>query len=206
MEDEMEDDLLFPGDVPGVLRRGSPVEDAKGLLGSGVVRWVEPSGVSVCWDDTGSVEPVSFARAALDLTDATGRAHLAWALAREARHWPTEPDYTTAAWRYLRHNEAWSIGPHHYWPRTHHTVADLNPDDPHLLPDGSRWVDAVALGRVARHVLGVSQWQVTSPTASPPPRRPEPVGGPRCRWPPLPGGHAARSAEPPTRPNHGISL
>jgi hypothetical protein len=35
-------------------------------------------------------------------------------------------------------------------------IADLDPKDPRLLPDGSRWVDAAALAEVARHV-GVSR-------------------------------------------------
>jgi hypothetical protein len=32
---------------------------------------------------------------------------------------------------------------------------DLDPEDPRLLPDGSRWVDAEALRRVVCHVAGV---------------------------------------------------
>lgn len=34
------------------------------------------------------------------------------------------------------------------------TLGDLDPRDPRLLPDGSRWVDAAALAAVARHVGG----------------------------------------------------
>ena len=36
------------------------------------------------------------------------------------------------------------------------TLADLDPNDPRLLPDGSRWVDAEALRRVVLAVVGVA--------------------------------------------------
>ena len=36
----------------------------------------------------------------------------------------------------------------------HQGLADLDPNDPRLLPDGSRRVDAVALAEVARHLGG----------------------------------------------------
>lgn len=35
------------------------------------------------------------------------------------------------------------------------TTDTLAPDDPRLLPDGSRLVDALALSLVARHVAGL---------------------------------------------------
>ena len=35
------------------------------------------------------------------------------------------------------------------------TLATLDPNDPRLLPDGSRLVDALALSLVARHVAGL---------------------------------------------------
>ena len=52
-------------------------------LGEGVCRGVQhqsmgPDGIDVCWDRTGSIEPVAAFAVALDLTDATGRAHAAW--------------------------------------------------------------------------------------------------------------------------------
>jgi len=36
------------------------------------------------------------------------------------------------------------------------TLADLDPEDPRLLPDGSRYVDALALMLVCRHLAGVT--------------------------------------------------
>jgi hypothetical protein len=72
----MNNDLTLPGSIPGLLRRGSPVTHIDGSrlvvveidgdnakLPSG---WVLPSG----WAFTRLL--------ALDLTDATGRAHAAW--------------------------------------------------------------------------------------------------------------------------------
>jgi hypothetical protein len=41
-------------------------------------------------------------------------------------------------------------------PQVLPALADLDPNDVRLLPDGSRWVDAEALRRVVLHVAGVT--------------------------------------------------
>lgn len=73
-------DLTLPGDIKGLLRRGSPVvrlcnhrKGAQGLV------WRVGNGLAVvtCADETGpSLLPMQ--DFALDLTDATGRVHSAW--------------------------------------------------------------------------------------------------------------------------------
>jgi len=67
--------LTLPGTIPGLLRRGSPVIHA--LLWSGVVHEVAESSAVVC------TTCYAMRDLALDLTDATGRAHAAWWLAEQ---------------------------------------------------------------------------------------------------------------------------
>lgn len=102
---------------------------------------------------------------AVDLTDATGRAHLSWALSpcvwasgvdtsasmRLGAAQLTSDD-TLIPWPRLvsanrRHGDGGSL----QWVAC---VKHLNPGDDTRLPDGSRWVDAEAMRLVALHVLG----------------------------------------------------
>jgi len=167
--------LRFPASVPGVLRRGSPVTNTDGTA-SGVVFGLpgydatHPDLWGVNWLHV--IHRLSSAECFyLDLTDATGRAHLAWWLAvnlppqalggrpgnawgftswRRAEGW--------AAWMLARPNGsgAW------FWSAEGSggglvvsSLVTLDPNDPRLLPDGSRLVDVLALSLVARHVAGL---------------------------------------------------
>lgn len=159
------DCLTLPGDIPGLLRRGSPVlhkevghEDVVMFISddsSDETAYVAESGqddggARGGWEDCGDL--------LLDLSDPTGRAHAAWWLM--ARHTGTKVA-THSSW-----------GPYKSWQRiykpTLHTgdgmslytdkVDELCPDldwrDPRTLADGSKWVYAEALRRVVLHVAG----------------------------------------------------
>lgn len=169
--------LTLPGSIPGLLRRGSPVNIGAGRTG---VVGEDPSGCTVILvfvefdeedDQPAVIATVSADRLALDLTDATGRAHAAWWLAGEVgaawvlscdgfRRWELHggerPRHSLSrAWqgvgaemrRMGLASSDWVDCP---------ALDALDPDDPRLLPDGSRWVDAEALRRVCLHVAGVT--------------------------------------------------
>ena len=74
-------DLTLPGSIPGLLRRGSPCTHDDG---SGRLVVLTPADqlparmVDVADAVNGDVLAFSAAHLALDLTDATGRAHAAW--------------------------------------------------------------------------------------------------------------------------------
>ena len=151
--------LTLPATLPGVVRVGTPLagscvavsavhEDDAGFLYCMVAR--DPM------ESHGAINPEPLCDLHINLTDATGRAHVAWAVAAAAKHWPSEPDYTTATWRAYLGGIVTAVGlsSGHWWPWTHHALAHLNPDDDTSLPDNSRWVDAEALRLVALHVLG----------------------------------------------------
>lgn len=157
-------DLILPGDIPGLLRRGSPVlvdregdwEEANSLVlqpgrRTAITRRHPGDacvGVSAQWVDMSSIH--------LDLSDPTGRCHAAWWLMRYKRPAMVE---TYASW-----------GPYHGWQGifqpTLHTgdgvslyssdvkglCPDLNWYDHRGLSDGSKWVYAEALRRVVLHV------------------------------------------------------
>lgn len=85
--------LTLPGDIPGLLRRGSPVVLATRTYGGSV--FLDGARGVVCSDggrvgtETLGGSPVLVSTSprdlALDLTDATGRAHAAWWL--QAQGW-----------------------------------------------------------------------------------------------------------------------
>lgn len=170
--------LTLPGAIPGLLRRGSPVVHAR--LGHGLVvdpistpaqmwtRWLPDA----CEFEPGPAELVDLA---LDLTDPTGRAHAAWWLAnqpgnesvvsrrRESPRWTCCPGASNDPGDRLWHLTSYGCAPYRDAFEGEHdprvvvpALAALNPDDPRLLPDGSRWVDAEALRLVCLHVAGVS--------------------------------------------------
>lgn len=116
-----------------------------------------------------SVEAMVSAGWRLDPTDATGRAHLAWAI---AAWWQTARGSGSTSHHPLTGCVWWPAGARSWglqWSGTSvafvpwdadaptyvqvQDLADLDPADPTTLPDGSRWVDAEALVRVANHVL-----------------------------------------------------
>jgi len=138
--------LRFPGSVPGVLRRGSPVlypvsplVRVPGRLGLFIGCDIDSDAVLIT--DTGR-DPATWWPAGevfADLKDATGRAHLAW--------WVDARSQFGRVW-YIRDLRFHMTGPDFI-------LSTLDPNDPRLLPDGSRWVDAEALSLVARHVAGL---------------------------------------------------
>ena len=175
--------LRFPGSV----RRGSP-----GITADLLRRQVECVVVSVTathavvsfdqvWeghfaDGSDLVQRYTVERRlediALDLTDATARAHLAWWLAEQttepegafAALWYGTPDGSVGQrvgiWRLSFRSLSWPLSPsscgqHVYTARDCPTLASLDSDDARMLPDCSRLVDALALSLVARHVAGL---------------------------------------------------
>ena len=168
--------LRFPGSVPGVLRRGSPGLVIAGLyqvVVAGLVYQGAPGEVTHA-DCVGlfTVARHTLRDVYLDLTDATGRAHLAWWLAEQtaepkgafAALWYGTPDGSmgqrAGIWRLSFRSLSWpmtpsSCGRQVYTARDCPALAALDPDDARLLPDGSRLVDALALSLVARRVAGL---------------------------------------------------
>ena len=166
--------LTLPGDIPGLLRRGSPVRLVRcGVGGSGepwacMVWRFSCGGWRIAWDDGGFgfEDPVSPGwvanHALLDLEDATGRAHAAWWLAgRLDLRAPFGALWQRAEWKgcwrvVLPHTDGIAIHPHDWAPEWEAITAHLDPNGPRLLADGSRWVDAEALRLVCLHVAGLS--------------------------------------------------
>ncbi len=176
--------LTLPGTIPGLLRRGSPVTlrprvygDVTLMHGGQGVVHDAARGVAVVDTFGGSTRVVRYGREdlALDLTDPTGRAHAAWWLAnqpgnesvvsrrRESPRWTCCPGASNDPGDRLWHLTSYGCAPYRDAFEGEHdprvvvpALAALNPDDPRLLPDGSRWVDAEALRLVCLHVAGVS--------------------------------------------------
>lgn len=154
--------LILPGDISGLLRRGSPAIYPNGQqvtvlsinLEIAVPEW---RGVSVYNGASDHREKPPIEALSLDLTDPTGRAHAAWWLGdhHEAGSYP--PDQGRPTW--ASYDNGWllsTVGEDFLYldAKRCPVLADLNPDDTRLLPDGSRWVDAEALRRVCLHVAG----------------------------------------------------
>lgn len=170
--------LTLPGTLPGLLRRGSPVVMTVGTIThAGVLLSSGPYGATVAHSNGHNwrkkpIKPWPLERVALDLTDKTGRAHAAWWLAErlglEALRTGVvairlqdvteySPDGRAVA---FRTGVVWALGDERYdigTPEVLAALADLDPHDPRLLEDGSRWVDAEALRLVALHVAGGGQ-------------------------------------------------
>jgi len=163
--------LTLPGTIPGLLRRGSPVILATRTYGGSV--FLDAARGVVCSDggrvatETLGGSPVLVSTGAgdlaLDLSDPTGRAHAAWWLA--GRLYPNGERIVSAdvipgvtigptgfglATCDVMDGQRWRESP--AFECTEH----LNPNDPRLLPDGSRWVDAEALRLVCLHVAGLT--------------------------------------------------
>ena len=175
-------DLTLPGTLPGLLRRCSPVvvDGIKAVILSRDTRpadqragdWEviadsqdsqDPFWVKYpmeCYGISLSLKPEALA---LDLKDATGRAHAAWWLAGRLR---PEVELMSVAVTYGHP----TIGAGGYglavtcrndgalWRRFDDVpgLDALDPNDPRTLEDGSRWVDAEALRLVCLHVGGVA--------------------------------------------------
>jgi len=167
----------LPGTIPGLLRRGSPViEDDRIAVYLGADHY----GYHYVADLTpkrGCGHRIVQGPVDLDLSDPTGRAHAAWWLAlREcpASHvldpaavaWHPAPAQADAGWSLewqARAVKGCGTLTGHWWsgrsrcPVPARLLWHLVRDDPRLLPDGSRWVDAEALRLVCLHVAGVSR-------------------------------------------------
>lgn len=173
------DPLHLPATIPGLLRRGSPVRRGNGR---GTVTHLSEHGWVIVHDDpigynrnlpgfSGGSGDVRHCGWALDLYDATGRAHAAWWLSRGC--WVDAPDGDPSARAiFWRARETWSGDPvptlylstpeigrgDILWTVSRvSTLADLDPTSDERLPDGSRLVDALALARVVAHVAGVGR-------------------------------------------------
>jgi len=169
-------DFTLSGTIPKLPRRCSPIVVTGGqYAGRHGIIVEDPNGhenVLVCLDDGGygtTLVILALSDIALDLSDATGRAHATWWL---AEYWPEDVDgvFTLLAGRTqlwvhqcagrrvgVRYG-AWATGEWLNWGcglsegRNVTSLADLEPTDDRRLPDGSRWVDAVALTRVCIYV------------------------------------------------------
>ena len=156
--------LTLPGTMEGLLRRCSPVVlvaatswwDSKATLG--IVTSVEPFEVAcgTAW------EPAERRWFGLGLTDETGRTHAAWWLAD--RLYDDGPfvavaivpgSRLTAPYPHFGLSTITALGGERWRALDCPALDDLDPEDPRLLPDGSRWVDAEALRLVCLHVAGL---------------------------------------------------
>lgn len=179
--------ITLPGNITGLLRRGSPVFwlDERTPW---VVTWAGPWPESDI--DEGTIALVApgsspcigqdcnATNLALDLTDATGRAHAAWWLESRhvlRRHWPYRAGAYVSVGAMHERDKAGrcvyvNIGDVLYYvsrpvrrpgylvsATTVPTLADLDPNDKTTLPDGSRRVDAEALRRVCLHVARMGE-------------------------------------------------
>lgn len=163
-------DLILPGTIPGLLRVCALIAIASGAFAGrkGVIVDLEPGArhavVALQADaqHDASVEWLPLANLALDLTDATGRAHAAWWLEGQAPRWRTMMAgrlggemlrllECVETHKFLGSDEREARG------RVRLVLNGLDPNDPRHLPDGSRWVDAEALRRVVLHVAGVDR-------------------------------------------------
>lgn len=148
----MGDALTLPGTIPGLLRRCSPVvlvdaarwwdADAK----VGIVTSVEPFEVAcgTAWEPADRRQVFD-----LDLTDATGRVHaVSWLAEQRTETTPTVAlfGYSMKVGWVLNLGEDSSIAG--MWDDV---LANLDPHDPRLLPDGSRWVEAEAIRLACLH-------------------------------------------------------
>lgn len=89
----------LPGDIPGLLRRGSPVlvtidsdqPSVRGVVIDPIIEPDEPDLRCLVWNERNGRDNKAAMFVALDLTDATGRAHAAWWLMDRWRSGPWLP-------------------------------------------------------------------------------------------------------------------
>ena len=170
-------DLTIPNPPQGMLRRGSPVV-ATYYGDPGVYVFLDPesagSGLVHLYHLGRIVAHPEDCSVALDLTDATGRAHAAWWVARFMAVDVDQPDPYGVLFgmteKATRTEGVWSVWGRHHGARfvpwldgmgqcgtsagtVVPALANLDPNDPRTLPDGSRWVDAEALRLVCLHLM-----------------------------------------------------
>ncbi len=143
--------LPLPGDIPGLLRRCSPVYAFR-YAGrtSGICHGAtyEPDGNIGTWVHIAvgnHVDAYAVRHIDLDLTDATGRAHAAWWLAKS----------TAGVWRSVD-GYVWTDGDRLYDEVDVPALRAIMGQEAHCraLPDGSMWRDAEALRLACLHVAG----------------------------------------------------
>jgi hypothetical protein len=152
------ENITLPGSIPGLLRRGSPALVSLHLKARAVtIHGIRDGLAWFASDGCDTVVVASISVLALDLTDATGRAHAAWWLDEYGGRWTVLQAgrrgaellrllECAEASRFHTREEAEQRG------KVRMALAGLSPSDSRLLPDGSRWVDAEALRRVVLHV------------------------------------------------------
>jgi len=162
-------DLILSAPRPLLDGWSGPILDLKGELGSSVLRWLDGDAGSVCWDATGSIEPVAVFRIGLDLARSECRDRVSrWAAPLIPKADVTKPrvrcywteragsrEMVGVQWLGLR----WCAGGGWVdWgsglssDRIVPGLAELDPEDPRVLADGCRWVDAAGMLLVAREV------------------------------------------------------
>lgn len=157
----MSGDLLLTVGVERVLRRGTPI-DVEGWGRSVAVNVVRTTpGVQRGFvrhapdaaPDEGDLVMSDFDGIAVDLSDATGRAHVAWAVAsRFGEVDPNAPGECLISGVF-----GGDLLPTiDVWCAEVPELQALHNDDETRLPDGSRRIDAVALRLVAERVLGAA--------------------------------------------------
>jgi len=165
--------VTVPGDIPGLLRRGSPVRMTPPSR-EGVVARAGPLG-AVVTDIRGenwrhdSPKSWGLGLLDLDLSDATGRLHaLHWLATRsvfdvnDIADDLTGPIVDAVYWTWAGWEDdtgaplGWELNlwSARYFFLSDDLFADLNHRDVETLPDGSRVVDAEALRRIVLHTAG----------------------------------------------------
>ena len=171
-------ELTLPGDIPGLLRRGSPVVFRSGGHVPGTVaKFADHKGITdvpwVWWEPhnepNGVGKPSLRNSILLDLSDPTGRLHaLLWLTTCDVAALESIADDMTGpivdalywAWAGWEDDTGAPLGWElnlwnaRYFFLNDDLLVDLNHRDVDTLADGSRAVDAEALRRIVLHVAG----------------------------------------------------
>lgn len=156
--------ITLPGSLPGLLRKCSPVICKS--AGDGLIQKVRDN-FAVFVSDHTHIALRASVELELDLTDATGRQHAIWWLAKQLEEsceilieliWVcTRPNlWVIQKWnrqfKALKTIEQFSFDEGYCDSVICVSLSDLNSADETRLADGSRWVDAEALRRICLHV------------------------------------------------------
>jgi|GEM_PF-5249398 len=172
--------LTVPATLPGVARHTTPTVVTDCVRSAGRMLWPGERGVvfgpttfqddrPCVWlvlppsvDEEPDVGQVPLLSLGVDLTHATGRAHVAWAIGRNQGLHPESSPLELVQLPMIEPDEHLpephiSIGPHSdlsLGGKVWEQLEQLDGEDETRLPDGSRWVDAEALRIIALHILG----------------------------------------------------
>lgn len=168
-------ELLLPGTIPGLLRRGSPVVcQTRPYHGWRGVYFDAPHCVAVV--APGATQhlfiDVVFTELHLDLTDATGRAHAAWALAARFKHLCETPHGPTGAvWRRQRwHWPVWGLtgpAPSVDYPGTERTGGAASFAPRPTAPEQNAWFESARTEGWFRVVPGLDDLDPNDPRLLP---------------------------------------